>query len=76
MVNPKLHQEMKILAVGEESLSLVVAFPKRFSKQAEKILTILRNMTTDADGKQRLMMLGLDGWQALEPSDKLKLEAK
>ena len=75
-INPTLHQKMKILAEGEESLSLIVAVPKGFSEAAEKIVTVFKNMATDPDGKEKLMMLGLDGWQPLNPSEKLKLEAK
>jgi hypothetical protein len=75
-VNPTLHQKMKILAEGEESLSLIVAVPKGFRKEAAKIVAIFQNMATDPDGKEKLMMLGLDGWQPLNPSEKLKLEAQ
>jgi len=75
-VNPTLHQKMKIVAEGAESLSLIVAVPKGFSKGAEKIVAVFQNMAADPDGKEKLMMLGLDGWQTLDPSEKLKLEAK
>jgi len=75
-VNPTLHQKMKILAEGEESLLLIVAVPKGFSKEAEKIVAVFQNMAADPDGKEKLMMLGLDGWQPLGPSEKLKLEAQ
>jgi len=76
MANPVLHQKMKILAEGEESLSLIVAVPERFMKEAEKMVTIIREMSADPDGKEKLRMLGLDGWQTLDFSDKLKLEAQ
>ena len=75
-VNPSLYKKMKILAEGEESLSLIIAIPKSFSKESEKLVALLQDMATDPDGKEKLMMLGLDGWQPLNPSDKLKLEAQ
>ena len=75
-INPVLHQKMKIVAEGEESLSLIVAVPEDYRKEAAKIVGIFQNMATDPDGKEKLMMLGLDGWQPLDPSEKLKLEAQ
>jgi len=39
-------------------------------------VAIFQNMAADPDGKEKLMMLGLDGWQPLDPSEKLKLEAQ
>ena len=74
--NPKLHQKMKIFAEGEESLLLIVAVPKGFSKEAKKIVAVFQNMAADPEGKEKLMMLGLDGWQPLDPSEKFKLEAQ
>ena len=75
-VNPMLYQKMKVLAEGEESLLLIVAVPERFSKDAQAILATIKNMTTDPEGREKLGMLGLDGWKSLDPSDKLKLEAQ
>ncbi len=75
-VNPVLYQKMKVLAEGEDSLLLIVAVPEGFSKDAQAIITTIKNMTTDPDGREKLGMLGLDGWQALDPSDKLKLETQ
>jgi hypothetical protein len=75
-VNPILHQKMKVLAKSERSLLLIVAVPKRFTKAAKEILTAIQNMATDPEGREKLGMLGLDGWQTLDPSEKLKLEAK
>ena len=76
LANPSLYQKMKILAEGEESLLLIVAVPERFMKEAKAIVTTIQNMATDPDGKEKLRMLGLDGWQTLDQSDRLKLEAR
>jgi hypothetical protein len=76
MANPMLYQKLKILAEGEESLLLVVAIPEQFTQDVKGIVTIIQNMAADPDGKERLRMIEIDGWQALDPSDRLKLEAK
>lgn len=75
-VNPTLYQRMKIIAEGEASLSLIMAVPKSFKTEAGTIIDVFQNMAADPDGKEKLMMLGLDGWQPLNPSEKLKLEAR
>jgi hypothetical protein len=76
MANPMLYQKLKILAEGEEALLLVVAIPEQFTQDVKGIVTIIQNMAADPDGKERLRMIEIDGWQALDPSDRLKLEAK
>lgn len=75
-VNPTLCQKMKVLGEGDESLLLIVAVPERFIKDAQGIIAAIKNMPTDPEGRENLRMLGLDGWQPLDPSDKLKLEAQ
>ena len=69
-----LYKKMKILMEGEESLLLILAVPERFTKQLEKMVTIIKDMPTDPDGKSKLRMLGLDGFQTLDPSDRSELE--
>lgn len=76
MANPMLYQKLKILAEGEESLLLVVAVPEQFNQDVKGLVTIIQNMAASPDGKERLRMIEIDGWQALDPSDRLKLEAK
>jgi hypothetical protein len=74
-VNPKLCGKMKILASSEETLRLILALPKGFKGDTRKTVKIIKNMAADADGKRRIRMLGLDGWQDLDDSDRLKLES-
>jgi len=76
IVNPTLCQKMKVLGEGDESLLLIVAVPERFIKDAQGIIAAIKNMPTDPEGRENLRMLGLDGWQPLDPSDKLKLETQ
>jgi hypothetical protein len=73
-VNPKLCEKMNVMAEGEESLLLIVAVPKGFAEGSREMVGIIEGMSRDPDGKQNIRMLGLDGWQGLDPSEKSKLE--
>lgn len=73
-INLPLYQKLHVVTESEDTLLLIVAAPESFAPQAETLLTILRQMATDPDGAKRVRMLGLDGWQPLEPSDESKLE--
>lgn len=72
--NPTLCSKMSILAEGKQSLLLVLAMPEGFNQDSEKMVSILQGMSMDAEGKQKIRMLGLDGWQKLDPLDEQKLE--
>ncbi len=73
--NPKLCSKMCVLAEGEQSLLLILAVPEVFDQDSEKMVSILQDMSMDVEGKQKIRMLGLDGWQKLDPLDKQKLES-
>lgn len=73
-LNPVLHQKMKIIAEGRESLMLVAAFPESLGQHAEEIVNIIRNMPENPDGRKRVNMLGLDGWEKPDLSVQSKLE--
>lgn len=73
--NPTLCSKMSILAEGEQSLLLVLAVPEGYNQDSEKMVSILKGMSTNAEGKQKIRMLGLDGWQKLDPLDEQKLES-
>lgn len=75
-INPKLFKKMKILKESDASLSLILAVPKGFETESVKMVDIFKNMTKDPMGREKIKMLGLDGWQELNRSDHLKLEAK
>jgi len=76
IANQTLHQQLKTLAEGEESLLLIGAVPEQYMHDAKNIVTIIQNMATDQEGKEKLRMIELDGWQTLDPADRLKLETK
>jgi hypothetical protein len=74
-VNPKLCTRLKIVAEGEEALLLILALPQGFAADRKKTVDIIKNMPMDPDGMKRVRMLGLDGWQELDASDRSKLES-
>lgn len=71
-LNPDLHKSIKVMAEGKESLLLILASPKNFAKEAEKLINIIREMPGTPDGERKIKMLGLDNWQ---PIDSSKLNA-
>ena len=75
-INPSMHRKMKILAEGRESLSLIVAVPESFVELAVQPINVIRSMPMNPDGKKKMGMLGLDGWQEPDPSDRQILEAR
>jgi hypothetical protein len=75
LINPRLSSKMKVMAEGEETLRLILALPQGFKGNRKKTIDMISNMPMDADGKRRIRMLGLDGWQELDAADKLKLES-
>jgi len=75
-VNATLYNKMKILAEGQESLLLLLAVPEGFMERSTETVNVIKNMPMNPDGKKKIRMLGLDGWQEPDSSDRLKLEAK
>lgn len=73
-VNSVLHKKMKIIAEGKESLLLILAFPQSFVEEGEKVVKIIQDMPANPDGKKKIKMFGLDGWQQIDSSDNSKLE--
>lgn len=74
-VNPRLCSKMKVVAEGEETLRLILALPQGFTANRKKMVDMIKNMAMDSDGKRRIRMLGLDGWQELDSSDRSRLES-
>ena len=75
-IYPSMHRKMKILAEGRESLSLIVAVPEGFVEHAVQPINIIKSMPMNPDGKKNMRMLGLDGWQEPDLSDRRTLEAQ
>ena len=74
-VNPRICRKMKVVAEGEETLLMIVALPQGFTANTKKMVDIVKNMSMDSDGRKKVRMLGLDGWQELDASDRSKLES-
>jgi hypothetical protein len=74
-LDPILYKKLKILSEGKESLLPILAAPKDFAPEAEKIVNILKNMSNDSAGMNIIKMLDLDGFKPFDPSsDNSKLE--
>lgn len=74
LVNPALHRKMKILIQGQDTYLPVVAVLSKGSENVYRLLNIIEKMPQDEDGRNRIGMLGLDGWHKVDPADEKKLE--
>ncbi len=68
-INPKQYEMMKQLSASKETLLPILAIPKECDKDVEKLITIIEKMGELPDGKNKLKMLGLDGWKRLNESE-------
>lgn len=73
--NPRMCARMQVLAEGKPSLFLVLAMPSGFNEDSKKMVEIMNRMSLDPEGLRNIRMLGLDGWQPIEPKDRQKLES-
>ena len=70
IINPKQHEQLKILANGEKSLMLIVAtFKPEQGVIDTPLLKIIEAMGQQPKGVQELKMLGLDGWKRIDTLD-------
>jgi hypothetical protein len=74
-VSPVLCSKMSILAEGEQSLLMVLAAAKGLEQGVDNISKILLDMASDPEGKRKIRMLGLDGWQRIDAGDMKQLES-
>jgi len=73
-INRKLHDKLKQLLISDETLLPIVAIPKPLDENHLKLAKIVKDMETVAEGKNKLNMLGFDGWKTLNESEKEYLE--
>jgi len=73
-INPVLYKEMKILAQGAPSLLLILAMPEGFAEDSAKLSGVIKNMSDNPTGKDKIKMLDLDAWDEVDSADKSKLE--
>ena len=74
LINPKLSGELKVVAESGEFFHLILAIPKSFEQNSESIVRVIEKMNMDPEGKEKISMMGLDSWEKITPSDRLKLE--
>ncbi len=67
MLNPALFGKLTILAEGKETMLLMLAAPRQFEEKAGEMIEIMLGLPTNPEGKKRIKMLGLDGWQKVDP---------
>lgn len=65
-MNPVLHKKLSILAESREARLLTLATPEDRRDSAGKMVTIFQDMANDQEGRKKLRMLGLDGWQRFD----------
>ena len=68
--NPKQHEQLRALATGPESLLPVVVAPADAGADCQALISVLQSMAADPEGRQRLRMLGLEGWQPVEEAQR------
>ena len=69
-INQKQYEMLKQLSVSEETLLPIVAVPKSLINECEQLLKVLEKMGMTPEGKNRLNMLGFDGWKVLNEQEK------
>jgi len=69
-INRKLYDKLKQLLVSDEILLPIVATPKQHNNEHVRLTTLVKEMETAAEGRNKLNMLGFDGWKVLNDSEK------
>lgn len=64
-INPKQYNLLAQLGKSRNMFLVIVAVPEESNENWDDLLAILEKMGTDAEGKKKLKMLGLDGWRKL-----------
>jgi len=72
-INQKQYEMLKQLLVSEETLLPIVVVPKSLANDCEQLLKVLEKMGMTSEGKNRLNMLGFDGWKVLSEQEKRSL---
>ncbi len=75
-INPQLYRTLKPLATGKQTLLPIVAAPKQTDDDIGMLLTVIENMGQVPEGKEKLKMLGIDGWAKLSKTEMMSLETR
>ncbi|KJV06023.1 hypothetical protein VZ94_14040 [Methylocucumis oryzae] len=69
LMNPKQQAQLKILASGEKSFTLIAAVAKPQQQEEKPLLSVIEAMAQQPNGEKKLKMLGLDGWKRVDAID-------
>ena len=72
-LNPVLRSGLNTLSAGTETLGLILAIPQDSTQRAKKLVEVVKTMPSELDIIKK-RMLGLNGWRALDHSEKALLE--
>lgn len=72
-INPKMHASLTPLAECAETLLPVLAVRADCSRHAREMLTVIKKMSLDNEGRRRLELIGLDGWHPVGEREKERL---
>jgi len=76
MMNQKQFDMLQQLAASDDTLLPVIAAPKPYNDACKKLTSLIKEMGVRQEGKQKLTMIGLDGWKELNDSEKEILEKR
>lgn len=65
LINPKQFQQMHSIGFTEKDYRLVAATFNKPGEKEKPLLNILNAMQENNDGKEKLKLLGIDGWKPL-----------
>lgn len=74
MMNQKQFDMLQPMAASDDTLLPVIAAPKPYNDACKQLTMLIKEMGDRQEGKQKLTMLGLDGWKELNDSEKECLE--
>lgn len=75
-LNPKQYRSLHHLASGQEFLLPVIAMSANPNDTHTALIAVLTKMGAQPDGARPLKLLGLEGWQELQKSQKTRLTAR
>jgi hypothetical protein len=64
--NSKQHDQLSQLAVGSERLLPLIVTPSESDAACQSLIRVLASMGAATEGRQRMRLLGLDGWKPID----------
>lgn len=69
-INPRQAGLLHPVATGQEASFPIIVAPRTRDPRINEMFAILNRMGSDAEGRQRLRLLGLDGWREIADAEK------